>query len=89
MANERGLGWLPDVPKVSDYGPEHEQVAPLLKLTKGAVRTAQAGAPSAPAAQIDLRQWFSPIEAQGDLGSCTANAAVGLVEYFERRAKGT
>jgi C1A family cysteine protease len=89
MANERGLGWLPDVPKASDYGPEHEQVAPLLKQTKGAARVAQPGGSSAPATQIDLRQWFSPIEDQGGLGSCTANAAVGLVEYFERRAKGS
>lgn len=37
---------------------------------------------------IDLRPWCSPIEDQGQLGSCTANAAVGLVEYFERRAFG-
>lgn len=36
----------------------------------------------------DLREWCSPIENQGDLGSCTANACVGLVEYFERRAFG-
>ena len=37
---------------------------------------------------VDLRQWMSPIEDQGNLGSCTANAGVGLVEYFERRASG-
>ena len=36
----------------------------------------------------DLREWCSPIENQGTLGSCTANAAVGMVEYFERRAFG-
>jgi len=35
---------------------------------------------------VDLRAFFSPIEDQGQLGSCTANAAVALVEYFERRA---
>jgi C1A family cysteine protease len=34
----------------------------------------------------DLRAWCSPVENQGALGSCTANAVVGLVEYFERRA---
>jgi C1A family cysteine protease len=33
-----------------------------------------------------LRKWCSPIEDQAQLGSCTANAGVGLVEYFERRA---
>jgi C1A family cysteine protease len=31
---------------------------------------------------------MSPIENQGSLGSCTANAGVALVEYFERRAFG-
>jgi C1A family cysteine protease len=36
----------------------------------------------------DLRAWCSPIEDQGSLGSCTANAGVGMVEYFERRAFG-
>ena len=37
--------------------------------------------------QTDLRAWCSPIEDQGAIGSCTANAAVGLLEYFERKAK--
>jgi C1A family cysteine protease len=36
----------------------------------------------------DLRKWCSPIEDQGQLGSCTANADVGLVEYFEGGAYG-
>ncbi|HEU4759895.1 MAG TPA: C1 family peptidase, partial [Dehalococcoidia bacterium] len=39
-------------------------------------------------ASADLRQWCSPIEDQGQLGSCTAQAGVGMVEYFERRAFG-
>jgi C1A family cysteine protease len=37
---------------------------------------------------IDLRAWCSPVEDQGALGSCTAQAGVGIVEYFERRAFG-
>ncbi len=40
------------------------------------------------AATAGLVTWFSPVEDQGELGSCTANAGVGLVEYFERRAFG-
>ena len=31
---------------------------------------------------------FPELKNQGNLGSCTANAAVGLVEYFERRVFG-
>ena len=37
---------------------------------------------------VDLRQWCSPIEDQGKIGSCTAHAGVSIVEYFERRAFG-
>jgi C1A family cysteine protease len=36
----------------------------------------------------DLREWCSEVEDQGRLGSCTAQAAAALVEYFERRAFG-
>jgi C1A family cysteine protease len=36
--------------------------------------------------RIDLRPGCSPIEDQGDLGSCTGNAIAGIVEYLDRRA---
>ncbi len=100
MEELHGLGYLPDIPQVEDYDEQHQQVAPLLNRTRLAHRvasTVKAMGVSAPArttepaaalAQVDLRTWFSPIEDQGQIGSCTANAAVGLVEYFERRAKG-
>jgi len=87
MGEKHGLGWLPDVPKPSDYTETHAEVAPLLQKTKLAPRLGAAPA-AAIAAQVDLRNWFSPIEDQGYLGSCTANAAVGLLEYFQRRSKG-
>jgi C1A family cysteine protease len=97
-----GMGWIPDVPNVSDYDEAHPEVAPLLKKTKlaqahshangggRAGRSSGAAAATAPALApaVDLRQYFSPIEDQGQLGSCTANAAVGLVEYYEKRASG-
>lgn len=37
---------------------------------------------------VNLRPWCSPVEDQGNLGSCTANACVGLVEYYQNRAFG-
>ena len=96
---EHGLGYIPDVPKIEDYDENHRQVAPLLAKTRLAYRVAAtahvAGAaaaappPAAPPAMVDLRAWFSPVEDQGALGSCTANAAVGLLEYFERKSGGS
>ena len=44
--------------------------------------------PKAAPASVDLRADFSPVEDQGKLGSCTANAGAGMVEYFQRRAYG-
>jgi C1A family cysteine protease len=85
----RGLGYIPDVPKAEDYTDHHPEVMRLLDAT--AAKRRMAAAASGPAAlpgRVDLRQWFSPIEDQGALGSCTANAAVGLLEYFEKRASG-
>jgi len=39
-------------------------------------------------ASVDLREWCSAVEDQGQLGSCTANAGAGVIEYYERRAFG-
>ncbi len=77
-----GMGWLPDYPDFRDFTSAHAEIQPLLK------RTRVAAAPAALPITVDLRAWCSPIENQGALGSCTANAGVGLVEYFERRALG-
>jgi len=83
-AVEHGTGWLPDWPDIRDYTPEHEEVKPELdKLGIGEPLEAVALPIT-----VDLRAFFSPIEDQKNLGSCTANAAVGVVEYFERRAFG-
>jgi C1A family cysteine protease len=37
---------------------------------------------------VDLREYCPPVEDQGKLNSCTAHAAIALVEYFEKRAHG-
>src|SRR6267154_3875742 len=36
-----------------------------------------------PPAKVDLRSKCSPVEDQGQLGSCTANALVGALEFLE------
>jgi C1A family cysteine protease len=77
------LGWLPDLPDFRDYSDETKAIHGLLQSV-GVANSAKLTLPPS----ADLRQWCSPIEDQGTLGSCTANAGVGLVEYFERRAFG-
>lgn len=78
-----GLGWLPDYPDIRDHTPEQDSVKEKVRPVKG-LTAKSAKAPGS----VDLRAWCSPVEDQGNLGSCTANAGVGLVEYFERRAYG-
>ena len=86
-----GLGWLPDLPDNRDFSPVHgrrdepevrEDVPALLR------RAGAAQAEGEVPAAVDLRAGFSPIEDQGSLGSCTANAGVALLEYYERQAFG-
>lgn len=79
------FGWLPDYPDFRDYTEEHEKIKPLLEKTSvGSSKEVASLSPS-----VDLRKWCSDIENQKSLGSCTANAGVGVIEYYERRAFGT
>src|SRR5207302_799306 len=80
----RGTGWLPDWPDHRDYTAEHPELRPELE----SLGIAQPSDPASLPLTVDLRPWFSPIEDQGALGSCTANAGMGVLEYYERRAFG-
>lgn len=83
-----GTGWLPPYPDLRDYTVEQTEIADMaeaLGLTE--TKKGMRAAPALPAS-VDLRAWCSAIENQKTLGSCTAHAAVGVVEYFERRAFG-
>lgn len=84
MENQRyGLGWQRDLPDFRDYGPESDEMAKIFPPKTKALTP-----PKAPATNCDLSGYCSPIEDQGNLGSCTANAGVGLLEYYEKRAFG-
>jgi C1A family cysteine protease len=89
-----GMGWLPDFPSLRDYSVQQTAVnTRLAALDQPPVKTmlakVKAAAPVAKLpAKTDLRGWCSPVEDQSSIGSCTANAGVGLIEYFERRAFG-
>ena len=83
MFGKLGMGWLPDYPDFRDYTIENASVNAML-ATVGAEKPLKGGLP----ATADLRPWCPTIENQGSLGSCTANAGVAMVEYFERKAFG-
>lgn len=92
----KGMGWLRDYPDFRDHTPELDQVPRQLEELgqKDSVKAMLGkvgveGPAGAVPPTVDLRGWCSPIEDQGRLGSCTAHAGIGLVEYFERRAFGT
>jgi C1A family cysteine protease len=83
-----GTGWIPDPPDLRDYTIDHPEIKKVLEKTK-LFKLVKAAAPLPKAlTSVDLRQWCSPIEDQGSLGSCTSFAAMGIVEYFEKRAFG-
>lgn len=94
--NNYATGWLPDFPDFRDHTVSHDEVSTRLRslgqndsIKKMLSKTGVAKASKSTIPQsVSLINWFSPIEDQGNLGSCTANAGVGMVEYFERRATG-
>jgi C1A family cysteine protease len=81
MTNMQGMGWVRDYPDLRDYTPEHEKIRGL--LDEG--RKKRTAAPKA-GPVVDLRAYCTPVENQLNLGSCTANAGVGMYEYFENRS---
>lgn len=84
MAKKRfGMGWQRDLPDIRDFTPETDAMEKIFHKSK-ALKPPKAGI----AKSVDLSKWCSPIEDQGSIGSCTANAGVGLLEYYERRAFG-
>jgi len=89
MFEERGFGWLRDLPDARDYTPQTPEVSDkalsaIPQWTQFKVSSPKLSLPDS----VDLRHWCSPVEDQERLGSCTAHAGVGLIEYFENRAFG-
>jgi len=69
------MGWIKQEVDERDYTPEHPKVKALFEVLK---------AQTLPLS-VDLRPNDSPIEDQGNLGSCTANAEAGDIQFVEKR----
>lgn len=79
----KSLGWERDLPDFRDYHDESKEVESIISKS-AKFKAVKKALPSS----IDLRKNCSPVENQGSLGSCTAHAGVGLMEYFQRSAFG-
>lgn len=83
------MGWLPDYPDIRDYTFRNKVLLMKKEISSliSPLKLEKANKTSLPP-MVDLRRWCSPVEDQGEIGSCTANAGVGMVEYYEKRAFG-
>ena len=81
LVHDLGMGWHRDLPDMRDFTSESDKIDEVLSKS-ASLKKARKAMPST----VDLRRWCSPIEDQGNLGSCTANAGVGMMEYYERHA---
>ncbi len=86
---KHGMGWLPDYPDIRDYTFDRRRLleADEIRGLVEPVGITRADGTTLPSS-VDLRRWCPPVEDQGGIGSCTANAGVGIVEYYEKRAFG-
>jgi len=79
----RNLAWQRDLPDFRDYSLDHPEVRELLgRLPESTLLD------DPPPTRIDLREYFPRVFDQDELDSSAANACVGMLEYFERRAHG-
>jgi len=91
ISESKGFGWIPDFPDFRDYTEDTKEVREILGpagLPAGGRARASRNHRAAAPASVDLREWASAVEDQGSLGSCTAQAGAGVIEYYERKAFG-
>ena len=82
-----GFGWCRDLPDHRDFTPDGEAVVEALSRLVPAGEAPQAQGAERPA-EIDWREYCpAAVDRQG-LPTSVAQACVGLVQYFERRAHG-
>ncbi len=79
-----GTGWLPPMPDLRDYTVDTPEIAEMAKKLK--LKQSAKSLKSAVPGTVNLREWCSKVENQGKIGSCTAHAAMGVIEYLQRRA---
>lgn len=82
--SKAAMGWLPDRPDLRDCTISNVTIPGNQKKPRSIQIVSKKKLPK----KVDLTEFCSPIENQGNLGSCTAHAGVALYEYYQRRAFG-
>ena len=77
-----GLGWLPDLPDFRDYDETHPKVSGFFNEKKLFIPIPTNDSHLIP------EEYFSPVEDQENIGSCSAHAGIGLMEYYQKRTTG-
>lgn len=72
---------------MSNSNKEYRADGCLIESTPSAAPAIQFASSGGLPERVDLRAMCSPVENQGNVGSCTANAAVGALEYHMRVAR--
>jgi len=94
---KKGMGYLKSFTSHKDFSAENPEIQKILnKVNLGDVqqetRMMMARSPKPNSSPqnlppaVDFRKSMTPVRDQGELGSCTAFAASGIVEYFEQKA---
>ncbi|WP_321421757.1 C1 family peptidase [uncultured Methanobacterium sp.] len=86
LKKKMGMGWLRDLPDIRDLTQNLEKKKNI--EIKSMVEDLGIAEATTLPATTDLRKSCSPVENQLHIGSCTANAAAGVLEYFENKTYG-
>ena len=88
---QNGFGYIPDLPTVQDYTIQDVKEELPKPLISDLNRVDDPSVPTATVlpASVDNRKWCSAIQAQGTLGSCTAQASISMMEYMQKKVYGT
>lgn len=87
----KGYGYLPDHKDNRDLRISHNKVKQALQITAKHAKSKKIHASQfskLTKKKVDLRKECPRIEQQGEVGSCTANAVVGLLEYLWKQTYG-
>ncbi|MCV0366020.1 MAG: hypothetical protein K5798_01990 [Nitrosopumilus sp.] len=83
MISKPGMGWVRDIPDTNDYTEKSAKVQEFFEKKR------ILSSPLSSSDEVIIPESdFSPIEDQESIGSCTANAGIGLVEYYQNKTKG-